>query len=601
VWLSARRIDRKPRREGALGCRARERPPQPTAGVNRAGRLGLSLLLAAALACRAREREGIPAALRPTALPGPPSLGYIDEQAGARPVEGGVIRRRLVADPTTLNPILQSAVPDQQVITLLSRNLLDYDHRLNLVPGLAESFEVSKDAREFLFHLRADAVWEDGSPVTPADAVFTIRTAANPKTGAPIFGPLLEGLESAEAAGPRAFRVRFREPYAYRAMAFVLPLLPEKVYRGKDIARAPENRRPLSNGPYRLASWKPHQSVELVRNERYWGPRAPLDRILFRIVPENATAWAMLLRGELDETPIDAALLARAETDPEFAACCRTVEGYTLDWSYIALNNRSPFFEDARVRRAATMLLDRAAVIRGLFRGRARVISGPFAPESPAYDTAVAPLPHDPEAAARLLDEARWTDEDQDGLRTKDGRRFEIEILVPAGNEIGRQIVETLAGGLRAAGIHARMRTLEWNAFLDRLDSGAYEAAALATAVTDPNPDPYYLWHSSQWPPAGLNTCFSKSGAADALMREARAELDEKKRIALLRRIHALLNSEAPAIFVANTTVKHAFRRPIHGLATSPLGLFGIWPGPAGWWVSGPVPASKPSASGGAS
>jgi peptide/nickel transport system substrate-binding protein len=569
--------------------------------VNRAGRLGLALALAGTLSCRAREMARVPAPTPPPAPP-PAALGYLDEQTGATPVFGGTVRRRLVADPATLNPILQSAVAEAQVIGLLSRNLLDYDRTLRLVPGLAESWQVSSDGREFLFRLRAEAVWEDGTPVTPTDAVFTIRTAASPEAGAPIFGPLFEGLESVQAAGPRAFKVRFREPYAYREMAFVMPLLPEHLYRGKNLARAPQNRRPLSNGPYTLESWKAQQSLVLVRNERYWGPRPPFDRVTFQVVPENATAYAMLLRGELDETGIDAGTLARTNTDPDFGACCRAIEGYTLDWSYIALNNRSPFFADARVRRAATMLLDRGAIVRGLFRGRARVISGPFAPESPAYDANVPPLPHDPASAARLLGEAGWSDDDGDGLRSKEGRDFAIEILVPSGNEIGRQIVETLAAGLGAGGIRAAVRSLEWNAFLEKLDSGDYEAAALGSSAADANPDPYFLWHSSQWPPAGLNNCFSKNAEVDGLIDAARRELDEGKRLALLHRVHALLNADAPAIFVANTTQKHAFRRTVRGLVTSPLGLFGTWPGPAGWWAS-PQPASAPTpaAGGGAS
>jgi ABC-type transport system substrate-binding protein len=77
-----------------------------------------------------------------------------------------------------------------------------------------------------------------------------------------------------------------------------------------------------------------------------------------------------------------------------------------------------------------------------------------------------------------------------------------------------------------------------------------------------------------------------RSAEADAAIAGARRELDEKKRLAQLHRVHAILNEEAPAIFVANTTQKHAFRRRVRGLATSPLGLFGIWPGPAGWWAS---------------
>ena len=175
----------------------------------------------------------------------------------------------------------------------------------------------------------------------------------------------------------------------------------------------------------------------------------------------------MLLEDALDEDQLDAGLKQKAAADPAFAACCRLVEFYNLDYNYIALNNRSPFFADARVRRAMTMLLDRAAIVRGLYRGSARIISGPWAPDSPAYDAGVAPLPFDPAAAARLLDEAGWKDAGGGGTRERDGRAFEFDLLVSAGSEIGRQIDEMLAAELSRVGVTARVRTMEWAAFVE--------------------------------------------------------------------------------------------------------------------------------------
>jgi peptide/nickel transport system substrate-binding protein len=401
-----------------------------------------------------------------------------------------------------------------------------------------------------------------------------------------LFKPLFETLLSVEAADSRSLVAKFREPDAAHAMAFVLPLLPEKRYAGRNFLKARENRAPVSDGPYRFVSWKTQESLVLERNPRYFGPRPHFDRVVFRILPDNSVAYRAILAGDLDETSIDEALKQRAAGDPEYAACCRTVEFYNLDYNYIALNNRSPFFADARVRRAVTMLLDRGSIVRNLFRGSARILSGPWAPDSPAYDASLTPLPFDPAGAGNLLDEAGWRDTNGDGTRDRAGREFEFELLVSAGSNAGQQIDEMLASELGRIGVRARVRPLEWASFVERIDAGSFEAASLAASASDPNPDPFPYWHSSQCPPRGLNSGCYRNAEADRLMEEARREMDEGARVKIYHRLHAIFRDDAPAVFVTNTSAKYAFRRDTGGLVTSPLGFSGIWPGPVGWWRS---------------
>lgn len=555
-------------------------------------RLVSRLVLTAVVGVSACRREEPSAAVRPAPSPRPtpieaPVLGYIDESGMGTPTDSPVLRRRLIGDPATLNAVMQSGVPEQQVLQYVSRNLLDFDARMRLVPGLAERYDVSPDGRTFTFALRPEAVWEDGSQVTAADAVFTLRKIVDPDTPAPAIKPLFVGLEVAEATGEKTFRVRFRKASANQAMAFVLPLLPAKRFEKRRFLQAPDNRAPFSNGPYRFVSWKSQASIELTRNDRYWGPRPHFDRVVFKILPDNATAWRALLEDAVDETWIDQALKEKGAADPAFAACCRVVEYYDLDYNYIALNNRSPLFSDARVRRALTMLLDRSAIVRSLYRGSARIISGPWAPDSPAYDTSVAPLPYDPTAAGRLLDEAGWIDTNGNGTRDRAGKEFVFDLLVSSGSSIGQQIDEVLAAAAKKAGIEVRVRPLEWSAYVDRLDRGDFEAASGAwSASGDPNPDLFGLWHSSQFPPEGANSSFFKNAEADRLIEAAQTERDEKRRAAIYRSLHLLFRDEAPAIWVVNASKKYSLRKRVRGLTTSPLGLFGTWPGPLAWWAA---------------
>jgi len=106
------------------------------------------------------------------------------------------LKRRLSGDPATLNAVLQSGAPEQEVLQYVSRNLLDFDSRMRLVPGLAESWSVSPDGRSYTFRIRSDAVWQDGSAVTADDAVFTIRAIVDPKVASPVYKPVFDRLES---------------------------------------------------------------------------------------------------------------------------------------------------------------------------------------------------------------------------------------------------------------------------------------------------------------------------------------------------------------------------------------------------------------------
>jgi len=551
----------------------------------------VAVVLCLCAACRARTEPTLPsvAASVATRATPVPALGFLNESAAGPVTEGGVLRCRLLGEPTTLNAVLQSSAPEAQVLQYVQRNLLDFDARMDLVPGLAEGIVGSADGRDYTLTLRPEARWEDGRPVTARDAVFTIRKITDPSVAAPVFKPLFEDLESVEALDARRLRVRFRDPYAFRPMAFVLPVIPEHRFEKRGAAGfvgSPQGRAPLSDGPYRVASWKAQESVELERNRRYWGAPGHFDRIVFRILPDDTTAYRLLVGGGLDEDQIDAASKERASSDAAFASCCRLVEFYNLDYNYIALNNRSPLFSDARVRRALTMLLDRASIVRHLYRGSARIISGPWAPDSPAYDPAVAPLPFDPAAAARLLEEAGWKDGNGNGIRDRDGREFEFDLLVSAGSTVGRQIDEMLAAELARVGVAVHVRTMEWAAFVEHVDAGDFQAASLAWSAVDPNPDPYFYWHSSQCAPRGLNNGCYRNPEADRIMEETRRELDPERRRAALHRLHRMFRDEAPAIFVVNASQKFAFQRRVRGLVTSPLGLWSIWPGPLQWWAA---------------
>jgi peptide/nickel transport system substrate-binding protein len=495
-----------------------------------------------------------------------------------------VVRRRLDGEPRTLNPILTTTDPEQVVLALLERNLLDYDEKLNLVPGLAEEVLASPDHLAYTIRLRKDARWEDGTPVTSRDVVFTLTTLLDPKTPALTRRTLFDGFVKAEALDAQTARVVFGTASAGRQDAFNLPLLSAAAWAGGDVASHPRNRNPLANGPYRLGSWEAGRTLTLVRNTQYFGEKPAPEQVIFRVVPETAPAFAALQTGDLDEMRLVYAQKKELDAKAGTAGAPRVVTFDELSYSYLGWNNRLPIFADRRVRRALTMLVDRESINRNLFGGLAKIANGPLPPAHWAWDASLAPWPYDPKGAEALLDEAGFR-KGPGGTRRKGNVRLAFTLSLGMGSDIQRQLVELAQQSFREAGIEMTIQQLEWAAFSAKMDAGECEAWA-AALILDPNPDLAVSWHSGQTPPTGLNSAFYRNPEVDALLDRLKTAFQREEARALFAHVQALIHEDEPVTFLNVPLTKWGISSRLTNVKTSPIGLFVFWPGAAGWRTS---------------
>ena len=492
-----------------------------------------------------------------------------------------VIFRRLEGEPKTLNPLLATTDPENMVLALLVRNLLDYDEKLELKPGLAESVAVSSDQRTYTVRLFPGLRWENGRPVTSEDVACTIRTLVDPGTPALSRKSYWEGFEKVEIVDDRTTRVVFREPYAGRLEAFNLPLIPAADYERTDVNTNPRNRLPLANGPYRLGRWEAGRTLDLVRNTQYVGEKPGPEKIVFRVVPENAAAFQALLSGELHEMRVTYEQKARLAGDTTAAA--RPLVFEELGYTYIGWRNDHPLFSSPKVRRALTMLIDREGIARSLYGGLATPATGPIPPGLWPFDPTIAAWPYDPKGAEALLDEAGFRT-GPDGVRRRGRERFAFALLLGAGSEIQRQITEVIQQSYRRAGIEMAIRPMEWAAFASRVDAGDFDAAILAYSL-DPNPDLAPYWHSSQKAPKGWNTVGYSNPKADALMDRLRTTFDRAEARRLYAELLRIIHEDEPATFLHNVKTRWGLSKRLTGVRTSPIGLFLFWPGGSAWRV----------------
>ncbi|MBU0754202.1 MAG: hypothetical protein KJ645_03630 [Planctomycetes bacterium] len=219
----------------------------------------------------------------------------------------------------------------------------------------------------------------------------------------------------------------------------------------------------------------------------------------------------------------------------------------------MAWNNRSIFFNDARVRRAMTHMVRREEVLQTHRYGLGKVLSGPFYYYSKGYNHDIAPLPYDPKEAVRLLEEAGWKDHDHDGVldREIDGktRRFEFTLLSPTGiPEYQEALLLSFQEDLKKLGIILNLQKLEWSALLQRSNQREYDALINGFRPYPLFEDPYEKWHSSLADAEGANNNKACYGCpeVDRLVERIRTEFDDAKRYELLHEVHACIHRDQP-------------------------------------------------------
>jgi peptide/nickel transport system substrate-binding protein len=409
------------------------------------GAVGLALALAG---CRGRGRAGDEEAV-------PDSLRY-----------GGTAVVAYLAEPSSMS---QFAAVDENALDLqnfvLFTTLIRYDENLQPQPYLAARWEVAqaRSGTVLTFFLRRDVRWHDGVPTTAHDVKFTFDRAKNPRTAFPR-ASLLALYDSAVVRD--SFTVAFylkRHP-GYLDPWFTISPMPAHLL-GRvppaGLARHPfGSERPLGNGPFRFIEHRPGDRWVFEANPDFpaeLGGRPYLDRLVYRVIEDPTTRLSELLVGEVDVS-ISAPPSQVEQIDA--AADVHVLTYTTRAYTFINWNERRLLFQDARVRRALTLAINREQIVKAVRHGLGVVAKGPVPPFHWAYHAQLEPLPYDPEAARALLDSAGWIDRDGDGVRDHDV--IEASFELKTNPEPSREdILQLVQADLAKIGVQVQPRVQE--------------------------------------------------------------------------------------------------------------------------------------------
>ena len=350
----------------------------------------------------------------------------------------------------------------------------------SVVPGLAESWEISDDGLTYTFNLRSGVTFHDGTAMDAEDVKFTLdRILAEDSANAQ--KALYSAISVVEVIDPTTVRLTLSEPNGN--MLFNLAW-------GDAVIVAPESienikQQPIGTGPFKFDSWTQGDSIRISQYAGYWGDQPALTEATFKFISDPTAAFAAMMAEDVDvftgfPAPEN---LPQFEADPRFQVLVGSTEGETI----LAINNKQAPFDDLRVRQAVAHAIDRQAIIDGAMFGYGTPIGTHFAPHNPAYVDLTAESAYDPDMARALLAEAGMPD------------GFETTLHLPPPS-YARRGGEIIAAQLAEVGIKAEIINVEWAQWLETVFRGKNFGLTIVSH-TEPmdigiyaNPDYYFQY-----------------------------------------------------------------------------------------------------------
>jgi peptide/nickel transport system substrate-binding protein len=514
--------------------------------------------------------------------------------SGAAPAEPGAGRDSLViaaqADAKDMLYLVSQSASDAAIIEALQMAPMDadFDCKVTYKPALASSWEFGADGKSITIHLRDDITWQDGTPVTADDYKFTYDLVWDPIVASPRRDQVQYMMPDARPAVIDAHTVRFDFDHEYDHVTMLahanMPLAPKHILDSPSVDRAAlrshpvDATSPLASGPWQVDKWEKGQSLVLVPNEHFNGPkqyRPKLRRVIFRVIPEYATRLLELENGSVDV--MDQVLVSDADRlrqeHPEItlrrrgwrsmdylawnsldaadykAKKAAAGDGKTPDFSTVKPH---PIFGDKEVRKALAKAVDVDKLIKDLLTsqvtgdvyGRAAV--GTITPAlCGAHNDAIKPIGYDPTGAVTRLGELGWKDTNGDGWLDKEGQVMRFTVLVNSGNARRAKAAEIIQDGMKKVGVDMQIDQLETNTFFERLRNKDYEAA-LAGWSAGLFIDPSSFWgRESQF-----NFTSYENPRAAALITAGLAEPDYEKAKPIWQELQQVIYDDQPYAFL---------------------------------------------------
>lgn len=472
-------------------------------------------------------------------------------------------------EPSSLNPIVAPDVVTKWILENIFDGLVAINDKMEIVPELAESWDVSPDGKTYTFRLRKGVKWHDGQDFSAADVKFTYDSIIDPKQPKTIAKSDYALVDRIEVVDPLTVRFVLKSANSSFLSKLAVGVAPKHLLDGQDLATAAFNRKPVGTGPFKVEEWVAGQNVTLAANTGYFRGRPKLDKLIWKIIPDSSVLTVQMLNGEVDGGQVNNPKDVVKFKEKPGLAIYESVGANT----YIGFNNQREPFTDKRVRQALNYGLDKKSIIDRIVDGQGIWATSEILAGTWAYNPKVNRYEYDPAKAKALLDEAGWK-VGASGLREKGGQVLKFVMLTNAGDKLREEIALFARQQWRELGVDMDVQFLELNTFInDRVLKSNFDCIFLSSSV---NVDPDFL--SRRWSSAALtignNFLRWSDPRVDKLLEQGIAVTAQVDRKPIYDEIQRIIADESPTVPIYYPKVQWVIKGTLKGVAPSPLNIF---------------------------
>ncbi len=406
-------------------------------------------------------------------------------QRAPGPATHGTLVIAASADADVLFPPLINSMQSRQVAEQIYDYLAVVGPELNtfgdngFLPRLAESWKWSADSLTIAFKINFRARWHDGVPADANDVRYTFNVYMNPVLGSSTATDL-SNIDSVTVEDSHTATFWYRTRSSHQLLdATMMMILPRHLFEKiptDSLKEVAASATPIGTGRFRFKRWTRGSSLEITADTGNYRGSPGLDRVIWSVAPSAGTAVTKLFGGEAD---VFAALKPEDAAEAKQRSQLRVTSGPGTDYYFLAFNLRKPIFASRELRRALTMAVDRASLVRNVFDTLAKVAVGPTVRVFPTTDTTLRQIPYDVRRANALLDSLGWRTESAQEIRRRNGKELSFNVIVPSSSQPRLRMAVLMQQQLSQLGVRMQIETMEFGTFQSRLQSRDFDAAVV--------------------------------------------------------------------------------------------------------------------------